>query len=109
MEKLKEILKNPANKLIAVDLDGTLSLGEFRWEWEPTPIKERIDYINSLYIKGAHIVIYTARSPEHFTNTFAWLIKHWVKHHWINMQHKPWSDLYIDDKSLHINDVFINL
>jgi hypothetical protein len=30
MEKLKEILKNPANKLIAVDLDGTLSLGEFR-------------------------------------------------------------------------------
>jgi hypothetical protein len=25
------------------------------------------------------------------------------------MQHKPWSDLYIDDKSLHINDVFINL
>ena len=106
MEKLKEILKNPANKLIAVDLDWTLCEGEFRWEWEPTPIKERITAINSLYIKWAHIVIYTARSPEHFTNTFAWLIKHGVKHHWINMQYKPWADLYICDKSLNVKDVF---
>jgi 3-deoxy-D-manno-octulosonate 8-phosphate phosphatase KdsC-like HAD superfamily phosphatase len=39
--KLKEILKNPKGKLIAVDLDGTLSEGEW-WglenEPEPKPI-----------------------------------------------------------------------
>ena len=28
-EKLKVILNNPANKLIAIDLDGTLCKGEF--------------------------------------------------------------------------------
>ena len=58
---LKEILKNPNDKLIAVDLDGTLSVGEcWNKDDEPKPIQEMIDFVNSLYKKGAHIVIYTA-------------------------------------------------
>lgn len=105
-QKLLDILKNPANKLIAVDLDWTLCEWEFRGEWEPKPIKERIDYINSLYKKWWHIVIYTARSPEFFALTYAWLIKNWVKFHGIAMQQKPWADVYICDKSLNIDDVF---
>ena len=107
-EKLLEILKSPNDKLICVDLDWTLCLGEFWGEWEPEPIKERIDYINKLYTKGWHILIYTARSPEFFTITYAWLIKYGVKFHWIAMQQKPWSDIYIDDKSLNIDDIFTN-
>lgn len=105
--ELLEILKNPKDKLLAVDLDWTLCTGEFRWEWEPLPIQERIDYINWLYKKWAHIIIYTARSPEYFTLTFARLIKYWVKHHWICMQYKPGADIYLDDRCININDIKI--
>ena len=105
-EKLMEILENPNDKLIAVDLDGTLCLGEFWGEGSPSPLLDKIEYINNLYRKGRHIIIYTARSTEFFTVTYAWLVKHWVKFHWIAMQQKPWADLYICDKSLNIDDVF---
>ncbi len=107
-EKLLEILKNPNDKLICVDLDWTLCEWEFWGEWEPTPIIERIEYVNKLYTRWWHIIIYTARSPEYFTPTYAWLIKHWVKFHWIAMQQKPGRDLYIDDRALNIDDVFSN-
>jgi len=103
--KLYDILKNPANKVIAVDLDGVLCRGEFWGEGEPEPIRENIDYFNSLYKKGAHIVIYTARQPEHFAITNAWLIKHGVMNHGINMQKKPGADCYIDDKALNLEDL----
>lgn len=105
-QKLLDILKNPNDKLIAVDLDWTLCEWEFWWEDECKPIIERIAYINNLYKKWWHIVIYTARSPEFFTITYAWLIKNWVKFHGIAMQQKPWADVYICDKSLNIDDVF---
>lgn len=106
MDKLLDILKNPNDKLICVDLDWTLCDWEFRGKWEPTPIQDRIDKINKLYTKGAHIIIYTARATEWFTETYSWLIKHRVKFHWIAMCQKPWADLYIDDKALNIKDVF---
>lgn len=104
-EKLIGILNNPNSKLICVDLDWTLCEWEFRWEWEPTPIIERIEYIKYLYERWWHIIIYTARATSYFTVTMAWLIKHWVKFHWIAMQQKPWADLYIDDKCLNIEDL----
>lgn len=109
MEYLKTILKDPRNKLIAVDLDWTLCKWEFRWwEPEPKPIQEAIDYINSLYQRWAHIIIYTARQPILFQETMAWLIRYWVMYHWIVMQQKPWADLYIDDKCLNIKDLISN-
>lgn len=104
-DKLKEILNNPANKLIAVDLDGTLCKGEFWGECEPEPIQERIDYINGLYKKGAHIIIYTARLPEYFEATRLWLIKYKVYYHGIAMRDKIGADVYIDDRALNIEDI----
>ena len=99
-KSLLEILKNPANKLIAVDLDGTLCEGEFWGEEDPKPMIQRIDYVNNLYRKGAHIIIYTARDPSFFEATNLWLIKHKVRYHGIAMMKKIGADLYIDDKAL---------
>ena len=94
-------------RVYAVDLDWTLCEWEFRGEWEPTPKIERINKINELYKNWSIILIYTARNPTYFQLTYAWLIKYWVMHHWINMQHKPGADVYIDDKA--INDkLFFN-
>jgi len=80
---MKEILKNPNDKLICVDLDGTLSIGEF-WnhdDVEPKPIQKGIDLVNKLYVQGAHIIIWSARQPEFYPETYAWLYKHNVKFH----------------------------
>lgn len=103
---LLKVLENPNDKLIAVDLDWTLCKWEFWGEWEPKPLIERIEFIRKLYIKGAHIIIYTARRPIYYKETLSWLIKYDVPFHWIAMFYKPWADLYIDDKALHISDVF---
>lgn len=105
-EELLKIIKNPNDKVIAVDLDGTLCHGEFWGDDEPTPIKERIDFLWELYKKGGHIIIYTARAPRYFEATNAWLIKHDVPFHGIAMQKKIGADVYIDDKALNIDDVF---
>ena len=105
MKKLFEILKNPRDKLIAVDLDGTLCEGEFWGDKEPKPKKERIKYFNSLYRRGAHIIIYTARQPKWFSLTMAWLIKNEVMYYGIMMQQKPGADLYVDDKIININQL----
>ncbi len=72
MTNLHKILKEPANKLIAVDLDGTLCHGEFWGDNSyPKPYKERIEYFNGLYKRGAHIIIYTARQPQWFPETMS--------------------------------------
>jgi hypothetical protein len=89
----------------AVDLDWTLCTWKPR-EWECRPIPHRIKLINDLYKKGHIILIYTARFPSYFQDTLAWLIKHWVYHHWINMRTKPWADVYIDDKAVNDKDFF---
>lgn len=86
-------------KIYAFDLDWTLCQGKPR-EWECVPIQSRIDRVNDLYKKWHVILIYTARHPEYFKDTSAWLLKHWVYFHWINMQRKPWADVYIDDKAV---------
>ena len=106
-EKLLEVLKNPNDKLIAVDLDGTLCEGEFWNDEKPEPKKEMIEFIWKLYRKGAHIIIFTARHPRHFIKTFAWLIENEVPFHGITMQQKIGADLYIDDKALNIDDILI--
>lgn len=102
---LLDILKNPANRVIAIDLDGTLCEGEFWGEGEPAPILPMIEKVWEWYKKGAHVIIYTARHPRYFSLTNAWLIKHDVPFHGICMQKKPGADIYIDDKALHISDI----
>jgi uncharacterized HAD superfamily protein len=104
-EKLHALLKEPNDKLICVDLDGTLCAGEFWGNGEPAPLFARIDFVNNLYKRGAHIIIYTARQQEHYSVTFAWLIKYGVMFHGMAMQHKPGADLYIDDKALNACEI----
>jgi uncharacterized HAD superfamily protein len=108
MQKLWDIVKDPANKLICVDMDGTLCEGEY-WhtgdEKEPAPKEDMIKIVNSLYIKGAHIIIWTARTLEAFSTTHKWLVKHDVKFHGISMQRKCGADLYIDDKCINVQDI----
>ncbi|MFW6173693.1 MAG: capsular biosynthesis protein [Elusimicrobiota bacterium] len=99
----KKILNNPSGKLIAVDLDGTLCEGEFWGDGEPAPKKEVIDKVWKLYKSEAHIVIYTARKPDFYKDTMAWLIKYGVPFHGISMQYKPGADLYIDDKAISLD------
>ena len=100
MNKLKKILQNPNDQLIAFDLDGTLCKGEFWGGEEPKPIPEMIKLVWKLYQKGAHIVIFTARQLEYTKETYAWLDKHGVPYHGIMMNRKPGADLYVDDKSI---------
>ena len=104
-DKLKEVLANPKGKLIAVDLDNTLSEGENWGQDDPAPIPKMIDFVNDLYCRGGHIIIYTARRPAHYMMTHAWLIKHGVLFHGIGMQHKCGADIYIDDKALNVEDL----
>lgn len=96
--------KEVRGKLIAVDLDGTLSTGRF-WEGEPTPKREMIDKVWEWYRKGAHIIINTAREPRHYMITHAWLIKHDVPFHGICMAKKPSADYYIDDRNCEPDDI----
>lgn len=104
-DKLLEILENPANKLLAIDMDGTICEGEFWGEGEPKPKQEFIDKMWVWYKKGAHIIIYTARQPIYYKDTHAWLIKHGVPFHGISMLLKPGANIYIDDKALNIEDI----
>ena len=105
MKKLFDILENPRGKLIAVDLDGTLCHGEFWGDNEPEPHKERIDYFNGLYKKGAHIIIYTVRAPKWFAITQLWLDKYGVMYHGITMMKKIGADLYCDDKVINVKQI----
>ena len=105
-QKLLDILANPAGKVIAVDLDGTLCHGEFWGNEECVPVQEMIDKVTVWYNKGAHIIIYTARQPKYFPVTQAWLMRHQVPFHGITMQMKPGADVYIDDKGLFTLDIY---
>lgn len=101
----ESVLKNPANKLIAVDMDGTLCEGKF-WEEVTTPNPEIIEFVNDLYKRWAHIIIWTARQREYYVATAKWLDDHWVMYHGISMRVKIGADLYIDDKCVNVEDLF---
>lgn len=104
-QKLLQVVKSPANKLIAVDMDGTLCEGEFWGGEEPKVIEAVAAKVIDLYHKGARLIIYTARQPKYYARTHAWLIKNHIPFHGIAMQMKPGADLYIDDKALHPEDL----
>lgn len=97
-------MKDLTQKLIAVDLDGTLTNSDSWTEEECLSADPRLDIIEKirkLYYQRNHIIIYTAR-PEYFRNeTEFWLRKNGVKYHAIVMgNNKMGADLYIDDKAM---------
>ena len=106
MEDLRMMLANPNDKLIAVDLDWTLTNWEFWWGVDLSePKVERIEFVNNLYRNWAHIIISTARPGELYTTTMAWLINNKVMFHGICMGKKPGCDLFLDDRALNIEEV----
>jgi uncharacterized HAD superfamily protein len=93
-------------RLIAVDLDGTLTK-ECCWNEDDclkaTPRQDMIDYVNKLYLNGDHIVIWTARRESLRTATEYWLRANKVLYHAIDM-HKIGCHIYIDDKAINSID-----
>lgn len=96
-------------KIIYVDIDETICLSpESRKYEEAQPIVENINKINKLYDKGNTIVYWTSRGSRKQINWYD-LTKNqldsWgVKYHEIRVD-KPYYDLFIDDKTLRIEEI----
>ena len=92
-------------KVIAVDMDGTLTNG-MCWDekscYEAKPNQRVIDCINNLSLKN-FIVIHTARRRELYTATVDWLEMYGVRYHAIRMEKMP-ADCYVDDLSVNPNN-----
>lgn len=93
-------------KVVAVDLDKTLTK-EGRWfveDEEIVPDEETIEKVmNQVYKQGHVLIIWTARPWNVAEETVAWLRKHSVRFHGLQME-KGSADVYIDDKALNVED-----
>ncbi len=88
--------------IIYVDIDETIcKTPESRNYADSTPIRERIEKINSLYDEGNEIVYWTARGTRtglDWREVTEEQFKRWgVKYHDLKFG-KPTYDLFIDDK-----------
>ena len=105
-------------KTYVFDIDGTICKKNPEDDYEKSkPIKDRIDYVNSLYMKGNTIIFNTARgmgrnknrigdSIKEFHDLTVKQLKTWnVKYHALFMG-KPSGDIYIDDKGVRDEDFF---
>lgn len=102
-------MKNDRLKIIYVDIDETIcETPEPRVYSNAKPIKENIDKINKLYDEGHTIVYFTSRGSRSQINwydlTKQQLIEWGAKHHELNVN-KPYYDLFIDDKTLRIEEI----
>jgi len=90
------------DKLVCMDLDGTLCKGDCWTEEEmlfAEPIQKNIDKNNKLYLTN-HIIIYTARPEWYRAETVYWLSKNKVRYHALVMgDRKVGADIYYDDKA----------
>ena len=72
------------------------------------PIKENIEKVNALYDAGHTIVYWTARGSRKqidWTNLTEQQLKDWgAKYHELRVD-KPFYDLFIEDKSLRIEEL----
>lgn len=96
-------------KIIYVDIDETICLTPNSRKYEDAvPIKENIEKINKLYDKGNTIVYWTARGSRKQINwydlTYKQLNQWGAKFHELRVD-KPYYDLFIDDKSIDINNI----
>jgi hypothetical protein len=96
-------------KIIYVDIDETIcKTSEDRKYENSTPIYENIKKINDLYDLGHTIVYWTARGSRKQINwydlTYKQLNEWGVKFHELRVD-KPYYDLFIDDKTLKIEEV----
>jgi histidinol phosphatase-like enzyme len=97
------------NKLIFVDIDGTICTNTNGNYEIAKPIKENIDKINKLYEAGNNIIYWTARGTTtglDWTLTTRGQLREWgAKYHELLMNNKPHYDLLICDKTKRIEEV----
>jgi hypothetical protein len=91
------------------DLDGTLCSNTEGAYTKAKPFPERIAQVNALYETGHRIVVYTARGSKTRIDweklTRKQLAAWQVKYHQLYMG-KPYADIYIDDKCVHVSEWF---
>ena len=100
-----------------IDIDGTICNTQSGDYNNSSPIKKRIDLINSLYEAGDIIVYFTARGMGSNKNDQAIAIEKWfdftkkqldswgAKYNELILG-KPSADFYIDDKNISLIDFF---
>lgn len=95
---------NAEKKLIAIDLDGTLTKDDCWTNYECLVAEARTDIIKKvrdLYYDRNVIIIYTARPETMRNETEYWLRKNKVKYHAIVMgNNKMGADIYVDDRAI---------
>jgi hypothetical protein len=96
-------------KVIYVDVDETICITpESRKYEDAVPIQSNIEKINKLYSEGNTIVYWTARGSRKQKNwydlTKSQLDLWGVKYHELRVD-KPYYDLFIDDKTLRIEEI----
>lgn len=92
-----------------VDIDGTICDSPSSDYRQSTPLKERIEKINSLFDSGHEIHYWTARGGSTKTDwgTFTVLqLEEWgCKYTTLTMK-KPGYDVWIDDKAINSEEYF---
>lgn len=96
--------KLPSRKIVAVDIDHTITNGEPFYLKEPTPNQEMIEKVNELYRRRYVIIYHTGRHPSFYQQTYAWLVKHGCFFHALEMG-KLSAEYYIDDKNINIDEL----
>jgi histidinol phosphatase-like enzyme len=96
-------------KVIYVDIDETICITPKNRKYEDAvPIQNNIDKINKLYDEGNTIVYWTARGSRKQKNwydlTYQQLQLWGAKFNELRVD-KPFYDLFIDDKTLNIEEL----
>jgi histidinol phosphatase-like enzyme len=96
-------------KIIYVDIDETICTTPQSRKYEDAePIFSNIEKINELYDKGNTIVYWTSRGSRKQINwyelTYKQLLLWGAKFHELRVD-KPYYDLFIDDKTLRIEEL----
>lgn len=99
-------LVNP--KIFFVDIDNTICYTNGSDYQNSEPMKDNIEFFNTLYDEGNEIHYWTARGMKSEKNWDFFTIeqlKLWgVKYDTLNMN-KPHYDYWIDDKAINIKDI----
>ena len=97
------------SRIIYVDIDETIcTTPNSRNYNDAQPIKENIEKINTLYDNGNTIVYWTSRGSRKQINwyelTYRQLNMWGAKFHELRVD-KPYYDLFVDDKTLRIEEL----
>jgi hypothetical protein len=96
-------------KIIYVDIDETICTTPQSRKYEDAqPIFSNIEKINELYEKGNTIVYWTSRGSrkqiDWYELTYKQLVLWGARFHELRVD-KPYYDLFIDDKTLRIEEI----